>query len=55
MFSNLAAILILDRNIDYDFNKLRKLLEVIKKSEIKVLKKNGIRALTIFSKLSDRF
>ena len=49
----MAAILILDRNIDYQFYFLNKLLEVMKKSEFKVVRKNGIRFLAIFSKLDE--
>ena len=51
MLLNLATILILGRNIEYEFNNLSNLFEVIKKSENKLVKKNGIRALAIFSKL----
>ena len=50
MFLDLAAMLISDDNID-EFNNLNILFEVIKKSENKEVKKNGIRFLVIFSKI----
>ena len=53
MLLNLAALLNLDKNIDYQLFFLDRLLEVMKKSENEVVKKNGISALTIFSKLEE--
>ena len=46
---NLITML-LERYRNYKFPSINKLLEIIKKSENKVAKKNGMRALMIFSK-----
>ena len=54
MILNLAVILIFDWNIiDNEVNNLSKLLEVMKKSENKEVRKNGVRALSIFLKLTE--
>ena len=55
MFLNLAVILIFeilpDDIFGDEFNNINKLFEVMKKSENKEVKKNGIRFLAIFSKI----
>ena len=54
MLGNLAAILILERDFDsgekFVFNnKISTFLDVMEKSENKLVRKNGVRALAIFS------
>ena len=56
MFLNLAVILIFGMLFDIfgaEFDNIYKLFEVMKKSENKEVKKNGIRFLEIFSKLEE--
>ena len=56
MFLNLAVISIFGMLLDIfgaEFDNMNKLFEVMKKSENKEVKKNGIRFLEIFSKLEE--